>query len=144
LLRFGTTTLASGAPPTPSVHSKYRSLQPRTMTGKRYYVTTLGAWQRRAGRFANSHWLALAENAAATPPDGATCILVLVEADEGAHLALEDDPAFEPLPHPLTQQPISAAAQTSLARLGVAPGASTFDAAEAAARVHPLLRHRVF
>ena len=38
------------------------------MTGKRYYITTLGDWQRHAARFANSHWLALdgdaeAENA---------------------------------------------------------------------------------
>jgi len=140
----------------------------RTMTGKRYYITTLGDWQRHASRFANSHWLALdgnaeAENARdngssvgaqhavplparAISPDfrNTTRILVLVEADEGAHLTLEDDAAFEPLPHPLAQQPVSAVAQAALASLGVAPGATTFDAAEAAARVHPLLRHRVF
>ncbi|MGH9687732.1 MAG: hypothetical protein ACRD5K_11640, partial [Candidatus Acidiferrales bacterium] len=77
-------------------------------------------------------------------PDDATRILVLVEADEGAHLALEDDAAFEALPHPLAQQPISAAAQAALARLGVAFGANTFDAAEAASKYHPLLRHRIF
>ncbi len=71
-------------------------------------------------------------------------ILLLVEADEGVHLSLEDDPAFEALPHPLAQKPISDAAQSALARHGVAPGATTFDAAEALARVHPLLRHRVF
>jgi len=75
---------------------------------------------------------------------GATPILVLVEGDEGAHLALDDDPAFEALPHPLAQKPISGAAQAALAPHGVAPGATTFDAAEALARVHPLLRHRVF
>ena len=73
-----------------------------------------------------------------------THILVLIEADEGVHLSLDDDPAFEPLPHPLAQKPISAAAQSALALHGVAPGATTFDAAEALARVHPLLRHRVF
>jgi hypothetical protein len=77
-------------------------------------------------------------------PDDATLILVLIEADEGAHLALEDDAAFEALPHPLAEKPISAAAQAALASHGVAPGATTFDAAEAVARVHPLLRHRVF
>ncbi|MGD0404462.1 MAG: hypothetical protein ABSB66_14845 [Candidatus Acidiferrales bacterium] len=142
------------------------------MTGKRYYLTTLGAWHRHAGRFANSHWLAL--GAAATVPPGsdstsahditpagtaccaptesssagsetdATPIIVLVEADEGAHLALEDDAAFEALPHPLAQKPISEAAQAALAAHGVATGATMFDAAEAVARVHPLLRHRVF
>jgi hypothetical protein len=118
------------------------------MTGKRYYLTTLDAWHRHAARFVNSHWLALSA-AAATVAAGdvatdATPILVLIEADEGAHLALEDDTAFEGLPHPLGQKPISEAAQTALAVFGVAPGATTFDAAEAAARVHPLLRHRVF
>jgi len=71
-------------------------------------------------------------------------ILVLVEADEGVHLSLEDDLAFEPLPHPLAQKPVSDAAQAALAPHGVAPGATTFDAAQALARFHPLLKHRVF
>jgi hypothetical protein len=125
------------------------------MTGKRYYITTHGDWQRHAARFANSHWLALAGSAprgdtndgappADVPPISATPILVLVEADEGAHLALEDDAAFEALPHPLALKSISDAARDALAAHGVAPGATTFDAAEAVARVHPLLRHRVF
>ncbi len=109
------------------------------MTGKLYYRTTLADWQRHAPRFANSHWIALGgEVGDATP------ILVLVEADEGAHLALEDDAAFEPLPHPLAQKPISAATQAALALHGVAPGATIFEAAEILARVHPLLRHRTF
>ena len=77
-------------------------------------------------------------------PNAVTRILVLIEADEGVHLSLEDEPAFEPLPHPLAQKPISDAAQAALAPHGVAPGATTFDAAEALARIHPLLRHRVF
>jgi hypothetical protein len=137
------------------------------MTGHRYYITTLGAWQRHASRFANSHWLALGEQSpsaalrvedgglkpaatkagpqqSAAAPGDAAPILVLVEADEGAHLALEDDAAFEALPHALAQKPISDAAQAALATHGVAPGATTFDAAEAAARAHPLLRPRVF
>jgi len=149
------------------------------MTGKRYYITTLGAWRTHAPRFANSHFIVLdapqapssapatahdtvaavsgcasgeGNCGASTAPDGslnytpddAARILVLVEADEGAHLALEDEPAFEALPHPLAQKPVSAAAQTALAAHGVAPGATTFAAAEAVARVHPLLRHRVF
>ncbi len=86
------------------------------MTGKRYYLTTLGAWHRHAGRFANSHWLALGQAAPGDAtghfdPDEVTPILVLIEADEGAHLALDDDAAFEALPHPLGQKPISEAAQ---------------------------------
>jgi len=175
------------------------------MTGKRYYITTLGAWQRHAARFADSHFLVLDAPAAADEgaassaptsvsaglkaaattsaeaipgpmvPDNATGvaveasrqsrgtvpaddanagsdqsaendprILVLIEADEGVHLALEDESAFEALPHPLAQKPISDAAHAALSAHGVAPGATTFDAAETLARVHPLLRHRVF
>jgi len=149
------------------------------MTGKRYYLTTLGAWQRHAHRFANSHFISLdappsgcvecgnsapaasSAKLASPPPsdtacaksnveawprelDAATRIAVLVEGDEGAHLALEDDTAFEALPHPFAPQPISVAAQAALAAHGVAPGATTFDAAEALARLHPLLKPRVF
>lgn len=110
------------------------------MTGKSYYITTLADWRRCAHRFAQSHWIAL------DAPEGkdSTRILVLVEADEGVHLGLEDDPAFEALPHPLAQKSISEAAQSALASQGVQHGSTTFAAAEAAARIHPLLKHRVF
>jgi hypothetical protein len=138
------------------------------MTGKSYYITNFADWQRHAHRFAQSHWIVLDtpnessahadgvgaglksvpadEPTAPSPalPEGAAKILVLVEADEGAHFALEDDPEFEALPHPLAQKSISAAAQSALAPRGVPPGATTFDAAEALARFHPLLKHRVF
>jgi hypothetical protein len=123
------------------------------MMGKRYYVTTREAWQKNAARFLNSHWIDLgfspggevqacaSDSKAAEPP---THILLLVEGDEGAHLALEDDPAFEALPHPLAAKGISDQARAALASLGVKRKALTFDVAELAARVHPLLRHRVF
>ena len=109
------------------------------MTGRCYYLTTLGDWHRHSARFANSHWIALSEAASESSP-----ILALIEADEGAHLALEGDAAFEALPHPLAQKPVSEATQSALASHGIAPGATTFDVAEAVARAHPLLRHRVF
>ena len=135
------------------------------MTGKAYYLTTLGAWRRHAGRLANSHWLALnfdagdsltangggarssltegapvasAGTACRAPtdeildePGDATRILALIEADEGAHLALQDDAEFEQLPHPLSQRPVSEAAVAALAAHGVASGANMFEAAEA-------------
>jgi hypothetical protein len=123
------------------------------MTGRAYYLTTLGEWQRHAPRFANSHFVVLGTdkasaegtintNKAISSPDAK--ILVLIEADEGVHLSLEDELAFESLPHPLAQRPLSPAVQVALGPHGVAPGATTFDAAETIARVHPLLRHRVF
>jgi hypothetical protein len=131
------------------------------MTGKHYYMTTLGDWQRHVARFATSHFIVLDSRAtdefvgaSATAdcapakeiplPGSNARIIAMIEADEGVHLALEDEAAFEALPHPLAQKPISDAAQSALAVHGVPPGATTFDAAKAVARVHPLLRHRVF
>jgi hypothetical protein len=125
------------------------------MTGKAYYLTTLGALQRHAARLNTSHWLALVPNGEPVPaigePDASAMalpetaqILALIEADEGAHLALEGDADFQALPHSLAQRPISPEAQTALAPYGVTPGATTFEVAEAIAHFHPLLRHRVF
>ena len=135
------------------------------MTGRRYYITTLADWHRHAHRFANSHWLALSDDDSATAsrevtdapcavganpvahdaqPSGTTRIVVLIDADEGVHLALDDDATFEALPHPFAPKAISHAAHEALATHGVTPGSTTFDAAEAIARAHPLLRPRVF
>jgi len=129
------------------------------MSGKRYYVTTIGAWRRHALRFANSHFIVLDAASLVTASDAAseagnspeycgpqdeTHIIALIEADEGTHVALEDDAGFDVLPHPLAQKPISDPAQAVLASHGVLPGATMFEVAEAVARFHPLLRHRVF
>jgi hypothetical protein len=123
------------------------------MTGRAYYLTTLGDWRRHAARFANSHFVVLdtgnasAEariNANPAISNADAKIFVLIEADEGVHLSLEDEPAFEPLPHPLAQKPISPTMRVALEPHGVAAGATTFDVAETIARIHPLLRHRVF
>jgi hypothetical protein len=126
------------------------------MTGKLYYITTIGGWKRYAEALANSHWVVL-EPAPADGSGGADClggncgdladstkIVVLAEADEGMHGALEDDPAFEPLPHPLSQKPIADSARRALAVHGVIQEVSTFDAAEMLGQVHPLLKVRVF
>ena len=131
------------------------------MTGKGYYLATFAAWRRHAARFANSHFVVLNAGSGSAPDisegqqgiaqhtaSGAiqdeTPILLLVEADEGAHLTLEDDPGIIPLPQPLAQKSIPEVVQTALAGHGVAPEATTFETAEALAKIHPLLRHRVF
>jgi hypothetical protein len=96
----------------------------KLLTGRRYYITTLADWHHHAHRFANSHWLALSHDASAiasreladassampdvgadalahnAQPSATTRIIVLIDADEGVHLALDDDDAFEALPHP--------------------------------------------
>jgi hypothetical protein len=112
-----------------------------TMTGKLYYVTTLGGWRRHAARFLHSHWIALEAKRAI---DNASKIFVVVDADEGAHVELEDDPEFEALPHPLSMRPISDSGVSALSDFGLSSGANTLEVAEAMARIHPLLRHRVF
>lgn len=132
------------------------------MTSKCYYITTLGAWKQQATAFTASHFIILTtpaiENGAESEigrPDftvdldvgaceDSASIFAFVEADEGAHSMLERNSDFEALPHPLTQKAISSRAQSALAAQGVTVGATTFDVAEAVARIHPLLRHRVF
>ena len=161
------------------------------MTGRRYYLTTIGAWRRHAGHCAETHFVALngpgaqsgdgcvgpqladttdgcngvpveqtqakacatdcedtqdevrlGEQACAT--DDATPILALIDADEGAHLAMENDAGFEALPHPLARTVVSQRVSAALTPFGVAHGDDTFAVAEKLARVNPLLRHRVF
>jgi hypothetical protein len=130
------------------------------MTGKRYYVTTLGTWKRNCANFANSHWLLLNDEPLATTGDGVSeglrdaagkpatsdvaPILALIEADEGAHSSLEDDREFEALPHPFSPTPISEKAHATLSACGLKPAATTVDVAEFAAKRHPLLAYRVF
>ena len=118
------------------------------MTSRAYYLTTLEEWQRQSPRLAQSHWVALdgarGANVGAGEGAGAGEILALVEADEGVHLDLERHLGFRPLPHPLSAKPVPPEVAAKLAALGAAPGANTFDIAEAAAAAHPLLRHRVF
>ena len=115
------------------------------MTGKCYYIATLGAWRRHTARFANSHFVIMdaLNDDRSNPPESARN-LALIEADEGAHNALEDDSAFERLPHPLAQKPISDSVRAALRERNLGPEATTFDVAEAVALVHPLLRYRVF
>ncbi|HKV27713.1 MAG TPA: hypothetical protein VJN90_05515 [Candidatus Acidoferrales bacterium] len=127
------------------------------MTGKRYYLTTLGAWRRHASRSVETHFVFLEEPqrqgiaAFADATEGplatrneAAPVLVLVSADEVAHIALENDSEVEALPHPLARTLISERAAAALAHFGVTVGDDTFTVAEKLARVNPLLRHRVF
>ncbi|MFZ0213453.1 MAG: hypothetical protein WBE20_14575 [Candidatus Acidiferrales bacterium] len=110
------------------------------MTGRRYYLTNLAAWQRHAARCAETHFIVTGNSEA----DLDAPILALITADEAAHIALENDAEFEPLPHPLARTPVSERVAAALAQFGVASGDDTFTVAEKLADVNPLLRHRVF
>ncbi|MHB8539436.1 MAG: hypothetical protein ACYDCD_00630 [Candidatus Acidiferrales bacterium] len=140
------------------------------MHGRRYYLTTLGAWRRHAARCAETHFVTVnvpeeqsgqgsvasqqadgrngvsdeQTQAKACATDDATPILALIDADEGAHLAMENDAEFEELPHPLARTPVSKRVSVALAPFGVVHGDDTFIVTEKLARVNPLLRHRVF
>lgn len=131
------------------------------MTGKAYYLATFGVWRQHASHFANSHFVVLSGENDESPGNlegqqgtvGPICasafgddtpIVILVEADEGAHLKLEDDPTITQLPQTLAQKVLPESVQKALAGKGVPPGATTFDAAETLAKIHPLLRYRVF
>ena len=128
------------------------------MLGRTYYMTTLAAWLRSAGRFATSHYAhtnpanerpagreSTPESTPETTPETSTAkILALVEADEGVHNSLAADPEWEPLPHPLTNKPVSEATAAALTAHGVTPNATTYDVADAIALAHPIMAYRVF
>lgn len=128
------------------------------MTGRRYYLTTLAAWQRHARRCAETHFIVLdppsekgsgsrdaaSDTNSGTSVDHGALILALATADEAAHIALERDAEVEALPHPLARTPISARVAAALAPFGIAASDDTFTVAEKLARVNPLLRHRLF
>ncbi|HKW89774.1 MAG TPA: hypothetical protein VJN21_13580 [Candidatus Acidoferrales bacterium] len=113
------------------------------MTGRQYYLTTLAALHRHDGRIAESHYVA-ASAAGQMEPTGDVQVFALISADEATHADLEHDPDFEALPHPLVRVPVSARVAAALAPLGVVPTDDTFAVAIKLARVHPLLRHRMF
>lgn len=139
------------------------------MTGKRYFLSSSAAWYRHATRCVEAHYIVLDnenecgnDGGNTTRPSGkfdtlplhtssagdlatvSKMIFVLVTADEAAHIAFENDPDVEPLPHPLSRAPIPERAAAALARFGVMQGDDMFTAAEKLARIHPLLKHRVF
>jgi hypothetical protein len=111
------------------------------MQGRSYYLTTLSAWQVESAHFITSHYLQ-ADPTSATSPD--TKILALVEADEGTHNSLSQNPIWQELPHPLSPKIIPEAITQVLSPLGVTPFSSSFEATESVAKIHPILRHRVF
>lgn len=113
------------------------------MLARQYYLTTLGAWRKRLSLFSGSHFVALATPEGSGAADKAT-VLALIAADEATHIALEHDSDFEALPHPLVRVPVSARVAAALAPFGVAPTDDTFAVSTKLARIHPLLRHRVF
>lgn len=113
------------------------------MTGRLYFLTTLGAWRRNAARLEESHFVTAGATASSGESDE-TEILALITADESTHLSLENNAEFEALPHPLSRTPVSQRVSAALVPFGVAPGDDTFTVAEKMARTHPLLRHRVF
>ncbi|MGB6874968.1 MAG: hypothetical protein WBD87_02940 [Candidatus Acidiferrales bacterium] len=128
------------------------------MTGRRYYLTTLAAWQRHAPHCAETHFVVLSapqERGTVSPlsapapeerttPDDATHVFALITADEAAHIALENDPETEPLPHPLARTAVSERVAGALAPFGVVLGDDTFTVGEKLAHLNLLLRYRVF
>jgi hypothetical protein len=111
------------------------------MQGRTYYVTTLSAWQVESAHFTTSHYLHADPRSAASPD---IKILALVEADEGTHNSLSQNPAWQELPHPLSPKIIPEAIANALSPLGVTPFDSSFELTESVAKLHPIMRHHVF
>ena len=111
------------------------------MRGRSYYLTTLSAWRNESGHFITSHYM---HTEPASPASQESKIWLSVEADEGTHNSLSQDPLWKELPHPLSPTIIPEAIAQVLAPLGVTAFSSSFETTEAIAKLHPILRHRVF
>jgi hypothetical protein len=111
------------------------------MQGRTYYLTTLQAWQTEASYFTTSHYILADPNSEAAAE---TKILAMVEADEGKHNALSQNPLWQELPHPLSPRLIPETITEALSSHGVTAFSNTFEVIEKLANNHPILRYRVF
>jgi len=111
------------------------------MQGRTYYLTTLQAWQTEASYFTTSHYILADPNSEAAAE---TKILAMVEADEGRHNALSQNPLWQELPHPLSPTLIPETVADALSSQGVTLFITTLAATEKVANNHPILRYRVF
>ena len=111
------------------------------MQGRTYYLTTLEAWQTEASYFTTSHYILTDAN---SPIAAETKILAVVEADEGTHNNLSQNPLWQELPHPLSPRLIPETVADALSSHGVTAFNTTFEATELVANNHPILRYRVF
>lgn len=111
------------------------------MQGRTYYLTTLSAWRAESAHFTTSHYV---HADSTSPASSDTTILALVEADEGTHNSLAQNPVWQELPHPLSAKIIPEAIANAFSSLGVTPFSSSFELTESVAKLHPILRHRVF
>jgi len=109
------------------------------MQARTYYLTTHRAWLRESLRFTTSHYVHADPSTTLAPE---TKILALVEADEGIHNALSQNPQWQELPHPLSSKPIPPSVSEALAPQGVSTSATTFEATETVAKNHPIMRYR--
>jgi hypothetical protein len=111
------------------------------MQGRTYYLTTLQAWQTDSPHFTTSHYILANPNCIAAAE---TKILAMVEADEGTHNTLSQNPLWQELPHPLSPRLIPETVAEALSSHGVTAFSTTFEATEKVANSHPILRYRVF
>lgn len=109
------------------------------MQGKLYYLTNLESWQQASANFTTSHYIHAEPASAATP---GTKILALVEADEGTHNSLAQNPSWQELPHPLSPAPIPQQTADTLAAHGATANTTTFELTELVAKSHPVMRYR--
>jgi hypothetical protein len=108
------------------------------MTSKLFYRTTYADHQAQAANFKQSHFIPCDPTVTTFLP--ATPIVVHVEADEGTHLALENNPAFHTMALLVSGSTLCALCVTALAAYGVTTGDTMWAAGKKLAAIHPELR----
>ena len=100
--------------------------------------------RRHQNKFASSHGLPVNHPIEAEEHTPATEFVWLVEADEGGHLAMEQDADVTILSSPLSLKPIDDAHVQKLSKFGLKKGHHTMDLSNILSKISPGMRHSRF
>lgn len=107
------------------------------MTGKAYYRMLYQDYKLHLDKFKQSHWMPCVEAGELTDD---TEIVVYVEADEGAHLALESDSNLHAMSSITAGSTMCSDCVTALQHHGVTAEDNMYKAARKLAQSNPALR----
>jgi hypothetical protein len=108
------------------------------ITSKLFYRCTYADHQTQAANFKQSHFVPC--DPTVTTFVDSTPIVVQVEASEGTHLSLENDPAWHTMALLVAGSTLCAACVTALAAYGIVSTDTMWLASKKLAAVHPELR----
>ena len=109
---------------------------------KSYYIATLSVIKEHGPKFYTYHGLPL-DHPAEVSKDQSEFIWI-VEAEDSAHMALEQDERVTVLASPMSLKPLDEAHVEKLKNFGVKSGHHTMDLSNILFKIMPTMRHSRF